>query len=1165
MISEERSSHVNKQALNFPVGLLIRSPKRRLAKLGRKPSNGSVQSNNSDSAVRSTETAGVRQPAKSKIRRHNNRLSTVFNHSPNLRDGGRRVQAAGSGSLTGDLQAADDPAELSSQMSVPGILKIFGSDICQGTNYKSVLATTQSNAKELVKEALERYCLEKEDTNDYVLCDVIGQTGTDNQWKRECFRVVGDNERPLVLQSLWKPKEGFSRRFEIQLRVSVQEQSLKDRDTITAGINAQARKLQKSRSRVTSLFVDSSGEDADGLGIWRSLSEMDLSTMGKEASRAQQGALREDPEVEADKVVFGMEKEETESSDDNTTQYSIHPPFDFPYFLLLQGYSHRQDFVIYLMSGTTTIFGCCREHCNGEDEERLKVDILLFAPDVLPQHCCVRRLESNGHTSTGELKKTLTMLKPLHGAPVTRNGFLLKEEVELNPGDLIGLGKHYLFMFKDPTSSPGTVSTPPWMTRLCPNSDSKMSSSCLSCGSSIAIKRRPSPPRWRDLEGTEASLSYELDQEERVLREIMYMLDISGNEPKLTPAFLLILCIQHSASTFELTHFRQLLLRIASQIQLVMWEKTKELATIQPETSSSDGQSEHLQLLSMKELIPGLEPLVLWMANSIELLHFIQRDVPQLLPWRQEQDDEGLLDSEMSSTRTACEEAMTVLEEVIMFTFQQSVYYLTKSMYSALPDLLDGNPFSESGQLRVPDGLAGVLEVLKEALKLLTAFQVHPDISLQLCAYLFFFINASLFNALMERGSVAGFYQWSRGVQIRANLDLLLDWIQSIGLSDLASEFFQKLSAAVNLLATPKETLLQASWASLRNEYAALKPAQLHHMLQEYSSGKACPTGWRPSLDDAEDAVRTADILESFDSHPPLILPSNTFHLELGKPIVESGLFEQLSHLQEFIRRLTRSETQAEHSVEEQALSGTTTDDQSVTSSSVRVLQDPAHPGVSDPAICPRPEADLDRTSPTESAQTRESHGNLSNCEAVLTQKLKSLELQNTLPGQADMGYHKSMALDPSCLLTPPNTPQGMELAELEADLQEGARQLKKASASAEKKKEDVDVEEDREEVFAVELHRGPHGLGLALVDGMKTPLRMSGIYVKSVVPDSPAAKCQKLRTGDRILAVNGISLVGMEYNIGRELIRSSGDSLKLLVAKIDPKTSGKASTTTKF
>lgn len=98
----------------------------------------------------------------------------------------------------------------------------------------------------------------------------------------------------------------------------------------------------------------------------------------------------------------------------------------------------------------------------------------------------------------------------------------------------------------------------------------------------------------------------------------------------------------------------------------------------------------------------------------------------------------------------------------------------------------------------------------------------------------------------------------------------------------------------------------------------------------------------------------------------------------------------------------------------------------------------------------------------------------------------------------------------------------------------------------------------------------------------------MSGIYVKSVVPKSPAAQCLKLKTGDRILAVNGVSLVGMEYSMwvlrhrsasagsppsvtgclplvvlslcfhvsGRELIRSSGDFLRLLVAKIDSKTS---------
>lgn len=227
-----------------------------------------------------------------------------------------------------------------------------------------------------------------------------------------------------------------------------------------------------------------------------------------------------------------------------------------------------QDFVIYLMSGTSTIFGCCREHCHGEDEDRLKVDILLYAPDVLPQHCCIRRLD-NVQSPSGDLRKTVTMLKPLHGAPVTRNGSHLQEEVELSPGDLVGLGQHYLLMFKDPTSSSGRLQTPPWMSTLCPDSKS-----CSSCGSSVTEKRwrrRPFLPRWRDVSGAEALLSYELEQEDKVLQEILKTLDPSGEEAKLTPAFLLILCIQHSAATFQMAQFRQLLLRIASQIQLIAW------------------------------------------------------------------------------------------------------------------------------------------------------------------------------------------------------------------------------------------------------------------------------------------------------------------------------------------------------------------------------------------------------------------------------------------------------------------------------------------------------------------------------------------------------------------------------------------------------------------
>ncbi|XP_060748288.1 ras-associating and dilute domain-containing protein-like [Tachysurus vachellii] len=1161
MISEERSNQFNKQALGFPIGLLIRSPKKRLATLGRKPSNGSLQSNTSECTTRSSESAGVRQPARSKIRRHNNKLATVFNRSPVLQD-------SKPGLLGGNLELNDDPTELSSQLSAPGILKIFGSDICQGTNYKSVLATNHSSAKELVKEALERYCLEKEDPDAYVLCDVIGHTGIAHQWQTESLRVIGDNEKPLILQSLWKPKEGFCRRFEIHTRLNIEERNAKDRDTITAGLNARMRNLQKVNSRVTSLFVDGSSGNMDSIGIWRSLSDMDLSAMGKEASRANKGAtLQEDPEAEADldRSCLITEKEETESSDDNNTQYSIHPPFDFPYFLLLQGYSHRQDFVIYLMSGNSCVFGKCAGH--GEDGEQLKVDVVLYAPDVLPQHCCVQHLDVPRTQAEGSRRST-TLLKPLQGGCVTHNGVQLKGQAELFPGDLIGLGQHYLFMFKDPTA-PDVQCIPTWMARLSPQASA---SPCNACGSPVKRHRksRRVPGFWKDPDKHVISLTYELHQEDQVLEKILTIVDPRGPEPKLIPAFLLCLCIQHSAAYWEMTNFCKLLLQIANQIQLAMWERTKELALLQPENGIGDGQPEPevFCMLNIAELIQGLQPLVLWMANSIELLHFIQHEVPLLLPWTQqdEEQDKELINSEILSIRTASEEAMTVLEEVIMFTFQQTVYYLTRRLYSVLPGMLDSNPFSENGQMRIPEGVSNVLDVLKEALQLLNTFKVHSDITSQLLAYLFFFTNASLFNILMERGSGGGFYQWSKGVQLRANLDLLMDWTQSIGLGDLSTEFFKKLSSAVNLLATPKENLLQTSWGSLRVEFPHLNPAQLHHMLREYNTTRACPSCWTPSPEEAVSALQTSEILESFDNHPPLILPNNSFHLDLGKPITQPAFLSHLKSLQDFIDSIPINQIRNEQQPE---LRNNSTDHMEVTqiesspsTSEVECLG--STKATSSPTIQCDYIAEQQQCLSASPPQLRGFHNALGSCEALLSQKLKNLELQNSLPGETDLHSQKSLALDPSCLLTPPNTPQGLELSDLEASLQAEDTQNAENGlrGNTVRVRETEEDEDEEDEVFTVEVSRGPHGFGLALVDGLKSPLGMNGIYIKSVVPGSPAAQCQKLRLGDRILAVNGVSLVGMDYQTGREIIRTSGDSLRFLVAKTEGSNSGRSSST---
>lgn len=97
----------------------------------------------------SVEGVGFRQPAKSRIRRHQHRLSSVFSRGV--------LSARGDAVIAGENPAVpDDPSELSSHITAPGILKIFGNELCEGANYKSVLATTHSSAKELVKEALER-------------------------------------------------------------------------------------------------------------------------------------------------------------------------------------------------------------------------------------------------------------------------------------------------------------------------------------------------------------------------------------------------------------------------------------------------------------------------------------------------------------------------------------------------------------------------------------------------------------------------------------------------------------------------------------------------------------------------------------------------------------------------------------------------------------------------------------------------------------------------------------------------------------------------------------------------------------------------------------------------------------------------------------------------
>lgn len=89
-----------------------------------------------------------------------------------------------------------------------------------------------------------------------------------------------------------------------------------------------------------------------GTSLCRSLSEADLRPSSELQQSLKSQSAGEDSEAYKELPCAAGRKEETESGDDNCTQYSIHPPVHFPYFLLLQGFSYRQ--VVQICPTSTT-------------------------------------------------------------------------------------------------------------------------------------------------------------------------------------------------------------------------------------------------------------------------------------------------------------------------------------------------------------------------------------------------------------------------------------------------------------------------------------------------------------------------------------------------------------------------------------------------------------------------------------------------------------------------------------------------------------------------------------------------------------------------------------------------------------------------------------------
>ncbi|XP_059975909.1 ras-associating and dilute domain-containing protein isoform X3 [Mesoplodon densirostris] len=1018
-------------------------------------------------------------PAKSKLKRQGQLLSSVLSRTLSYKY--RDLDATCS-----SLGTSDDPAELSTQLSAPGVLKVFGDSVCTGTHYKSVLATGTSSARELVKEALERYALSPERAGQYVLCDVVGQAGdSGRQWQAEGFRVFGDNEKPLLIQELWKPREGLSRRFELRKRSEVEELAARDVDTVTAGINAQARRLQRSRAKGTPAPAAGGAWSPPPPRLRRTVSETSLGT-----AIAPPSAARGPEEPGQDAMRCSL--------------------YESPHLLLLQGYSQQHDSLVYVLNR--------ERHTVGQRTPSSKPSISLSAPDILPLHCTILRRQPSGRAQAG----AQLVLEPIPGAPVSVNfSEVGGRAVVLRHGDLLSLGLYYLLLLKDPAQAQPLPAQALARLRAVPES-------CRMCGAPLrargaSVSARPTAPRPRPLH-----LEFEPDVEDALLQRIMTLVEPGGDDHKLTPAFLLCLCIQHSATRLEPGSFGQLLLKMAKMIRETVWEKTKELAEKQAHLQEPLSTAS----FTMAGLVPDLQHILFWMSNSVELLYFIQQKCPLYMQSLEEDlDVTGSKESLFSCTLTASEESMAVLEEVVLYAFQQCVYYVSKSLYVCLPALLECPPFqlecreSWSSAPRLPEELHRVVSIYQATLDLLRPLQVHPEIAAQVLAYLFFFSGTLLFNQLLDKGPSLSCFHWPRGVQACARLQQLLEWTRSAGFGEAGERFFRKLSCTLNLLATPSAQLVQQmSWANLRAAFPALSPAQLHRLLTQYQLASAMGpmSAWEPGAQDSPAAFKSEEVLESYENPPPIVLPSEGFQVDLEADCLDDSLHQHLLYIRHFLWSLRSKPSPSSRPAQPECLQGphhTSPEGHPEDQSRPLASRDPGRgareagpehppPSAGDPQAqgpLGRPPGRVSRRGP----QAGDPHGDPS---CLLTPPGTPLSLEPAVPDWPEA----SSACGEVLLEGRRNGPSGPRCAAPEGDCVAPAAEPPPAPSSHSSSTDDFCY------MFVVELERGPSGLGMGLIDGMHTPLGAPGLYIQTLLPGSPAASDGRLSLGDRILESRG-------------------------------------------
>nr|XP_018669894.1 afadin isoform X2 [Ciona intestinalis] len=655
------------------------------------------------------------------------------------------------------------------------ILKIYGDSLNPEIPYKSLLLLPSDKTDVVVRDALDKYGLEKESSSDYNIIKIVLPPGSkpeecfEGGWGREV--ALDSDECPLTVMKNWQPHQGT---LVFQLRKQPQRMN--------------ASKLKSSIRKP-------------------SVQSTDRQSMSDSDAKSEEISRYSHPD--------SSERQKRE----NTKKQLVTPP------KLLQLSKSHDSWIVHPISPNVTEVGC-----NQHNAKYGQFIQLHPAPELYPAHCVITNMDGvvtvTPHEGSGKvlvnakLIEETTMLSHEDIVSLGRRTML----VFCDPGLEIAIPdirrkmdrvSSLLYPEKQP---PKNIQGSPHKTN--PNKSSQQRNSRYAVPpthennekrnigmeqykpTTSEYQQRGAPGRNKLYSQSEtsgmpkqappslpASISVIRGGEKQLLENIF---SVGGNSLhfKLSPSYTSYLFIRSLLPNYN---------EVVSYLALIT-----ELLDHAIQLSST-----------------SVTELAFWMANSSEILNFMRQDL-DLFPVTSVAQDKFA-------------KAVQLAFRHLVQCMQSTLFSLMPAFLSESTDDLPGGDTTglkhqkHSNQLTMYD----ILHMLSSAMSLLRRCRVNAALTIQLFSQLFHSINMWLFNKLVSNdssGKMLCCREW--GIRIRTRLGMIETWAEKQGLELAADCHLARITQATHLLQAPKHSADDI--AAISGTCFKLNSLQLQALLRNY-------------------------------------------------------------------------------------------------------------------------------------------------------------------------------------------------------------------------------------------------------------------------------------------------------------------------------------------